>query len=386
MAKGKYERTDEWKQKKAEQVKAYYAAHPEALEALSQKAKDLSAARKHPCLGKVTSAETKAKISVARKAFYQTPEGIAAKQRISERRKAAKGTQQHSADTIEKMRQAALQRSQDSVYLMHRDAGLAKSRQDPNYGKRVSDGLKAFNQTAAGQALRAKKSMDQSVMKQEYYDSSEGQQMKKHLSQKTKEYFQTHDHPNTGVHMDNSAAVAGANKSREEFGHPWTGLHHTDQTKETLSRKHLEWYATPEGLEHKRKLAQLRKEGIADGTFRPRLSSKAGIREDLGFYVRSGFEANYARILKYTGVLSEYEKHTFTLKDGRTYTPDFYLPETQEYVEIKGYYTEANKEKFAQFKRDFPEVKIQLLLEDSWEWKKLRGKYKPLIPAWEGTR
>jgi hypothetical protein len=72
----------------------------------------------------------------------------------------------------------------------------------------------------------------------------------------------------------------------------------------------------------------------------------SGYRRDIGYHVKSTWEANYARILMFEGIEYEYEPQTFELRvtpdfsktfDGRkrtTYTPDFHLLGTNTYVEI----------------------------------------------------
>ncbi len=53
-------------------------------------------------------------------------------------------------------------------------------------------------------------------------------------------------------------------------------------------------------------------------------------------YFRSGWEIKYAKWLDSKNIKWKYEQETFRLKD-TTYTPDFYLPEQNIYVEIKGF-------------------------------------------------
>jgi hypothetical protein len=77
-------------------------------------------------------------------------------------------------------------------------------------------------------------------------------------------------------------------------------------------------------------------------------NAKGGFREDLGLYVRSAWEANWARYLTWLVSLGEirkweYEPETFEFpirKGSRFYTPDFRVvnrDETVEYHEVKGY-------------------------------------------------
>ncbi len=71
-----------------------------------------------------------------------------------------------------------------------------------------------------------------------------------------------------------------------------------------------------------------------------------------GFDFDGTWELAYARYLDTLGVQWERCKHRFAYTfEGklRYYTPDFYLPGTQEYVEIKGYETDKDRAKWSQF-------------------------------------
>lgn len=82
---------------------------------------------------------------------------------------------------------------------------------------------------------------------------------------------------------------------------------------------------------------------------------------------RSSWEYEYAIWLEENSIDYFYESRKFKLSDGRTYTPDFYIPSKNEFVEIKGYWYENAKEKFCKFKEEYPDVKI-LIIEDK-QWK-----------------
>jgi hypothetical protein len=93
------------------------------------------------------------------------------------------------------------------------------------------------------------------------------------------------------------------------------------------------------------------------------------------YNVRGTWEFKYAQYLNSRKILwnrnaiFKYEK-----KDGirKTYIPDFYLPESNEYHEVKGYFSESDKEKIALveqrngvhitllFKKDLESLGIQL--------------------------
>lgn len=113
-----------------------------------------------------------------------------------------------------------------------------------------------------------------------------------------------------------------------------------------------------------------------------------GVRSDIGHYVRSTLEANYARYLQYNNIKYLYELQAFLLKvDNRemNYWPDFYLVETDEYVELKNY-KRAGIDKVELTKLQYPEVKIRVLYQNSDEWKKIDNEYSKLIDLWENSK
>jgi hypothetical protein len=76
-------------------------------------------------------------------------------------------------------------------------------------------------------------------------------------------------------------------------------------------------------------------------------------------YFKSLWEANFAKWLDLSGIKWQYESKTFDL--GNTiYTPDFYLPEFDCYIEIKGYLTIFAKEKLKLFFKIFKNINLQI--------------------------
>lgn len=73
-------------------------------------------------------------------------------------------------------------------------------------------------------------------------------------------------------------------------------------------------------------------------------------------WFRSSWEANFAKWCNLSGIKWEYEPKAFPLKiNGKdtTYTPDFYLPEFDLWIEIKGYWRGIQKKKFNFVKKYF---------------------------------
>jgi hypothetical protein len=87
--------------------------------------------------------------------------------------------------------------------------------------------------------------------------------------------------------------------------------------------------------------------------------------------MRSSWERKAAKALTKNGVQWQYEPRRFQLSDGTSYTPDFYLPEYNRWLEIKGYMAEESATKIALFLAEYPDhdlvvverVEYQRLLE-----------------------
>jgi hypothetical protein len=79
-------------------------------------------------------------------------------------------------------------------------------------------------------------------------------------------------------------------------------------------------------------------------------------------WMRSSWEAAYAKYLTKNHIKWQYESKTFDLGN-MTYTPDFYLPETDTYVEIKGWWRDKAKIKFELFKSIYYKKKIRILFQ-----------------------
>lgn len=77
-------------------------------------------------------------------------------------------------------------------------------------------------------------------------------------------------------------------------------------------------------------------------------------------YFRSSWEINFAKFLDLSNVKWKYESKTFDLGN-TTYTPDFYLPEFDCYIEIKGYWRTDALNKYKRFKRKYSNTNIKIL-------------------------
>lgn len=130
----------------------------------------------------------------------------------------------------------------------------------------------------------------------------------------------------------------------------------------------------------------------------PRTRNRRGIggkRDDLGgLYLRSSWEANWARYLNWLMELGEiesweYEPRTFEFqgikKGTRFYTPDFSVVNKDgslEYHEVKGYMDAKSKTKLKRMAKYYPDIKLILIEKDTYY--DMANKVGPMIPNWEG--
>lgn len=94
-------------------------------------------------------------------------------------------------------------------------------------------------------------------------------------------------------------------------------------------------------------------------------------------WMRSSWEIEYANYLTEQGVQWLYEPRCFDLGNGRTYRPDFYLPDVDEWHEVKGYLTPLDKAKFA-LMESVHGIRIKVI---SWdEMRALNLRIRPAPP------
>jgi len=101
-------------------------------------------------------------------------------------------------------------------------------------------------------------------------------------------------------------------------------------------------------------------------------------------------EANFARVLQFTGVPYEHEPRKFHLPSGAYWTPDFYLHQSlgdlvpAGWVELKGWQLGATGEKLREFGQMTGESVFVICFRDAL-WTKIQHAYRGQVP-WETPR
>ncbi len=93
-------------------------------------------------------------------------------------------------------------------------------------------------------------------------------------------------------------------------------------------------------------------------------SKQVGIK--YGF--RSGLEDSVAEQLNDSGVGFDYEETKLSYikpEKSHTYTPDFYLPKQNIFIETKGLFTSADRQKMRLIKDQYPDLDIRFVFSNS---------------------
>lgn len=135
--------------------------------------------------------------------------------------------------------------------------------------------------------------------------------------------------------------------------------------------------------------------------------TKTGFRKDIDLNVRSSWEANFVRVLKLYKIDFKFEPTVFPfpVKRGtKAYTPDFYLTDHDEWIELKGYLDDKSKIKLKRFKRYFPDefeklscviskysteaknFMIEIEVPNIIFYEDIRDSYSEYLINWEGKK
>jgi len=112
--------------------------------------------------------------------------------------------------------------------------------------------------------------------------------------------------------------------------------------------------------QYNKNMSKIMKEKYKNGEIKPSFRMKYYKYKGIKF--RSSWEVKFAKKCDMEGKPWEYEKHRFHIKSiNTTYIPDFYLPEEDKFVEIKGYWYPQSKRKFKAFVREYSSINIEII-------------------------
>ena len=96
---------------------------------------------------------------------------------------------------------------------------------------------------------------------------------------------------------------------------------------------------------------------------------------------KSRFERRFASDLKQRRIVFDYEKHKFSYQPKiKTYTPDFYMPEFDLFVETKVFFNVADRVKHLLIKEQHPDVDIRFVFMNPFT--KINRKSSTTYASW----
>ena len=96
---------------------------------------------------------------------------------------------------------------------------------------------------------------------------------------------------------------------------------------------------------------------------------------------KSRFERRFAADLKQRRIVFDYEKHKFSYQPKiKNYTPDFYMPEFDLFVETKGFFNVADRVKHLLIKEQHPDVDIRFVFMNPFT--KINRKSSTTYASW----
>lgn len=87
-----------------------------------------------------------------------------------------------------------------------------------------------------------------------------------------------------------------------------------------------------------------------------------------------------ARLFTFLGITWEFAPRTFDI-GGHTYTPDFFLPQSGTYIEVKNFWSSYAAKRDAAFRARYPDIVLKVIMKD--EYKGLELAYARHIAGWE---
>tara|TARA_Y100001938_G_C8067744_1_gene421258 strand:- start:874 stop:1245 length:372 start_codon:yes stop_codon:yes gene_type:complete len=96
---------------------------------------------------------------------------------------------------------------------------------------------------------------------------------------------------------------------------------------------------------------------------------------------KSRFEFDFATYLENNSIEFEYEQHKFTyVPKDRTYTPDFYLPKFDMFIETKGQFVGSDRSKHKLIAEQYPDLDLRFVFQN--DKVKLSKKSKTTYADW----
>ena len=186
--------------------------------------------------------------------------------------------------------------------------------------------------------------------------------------------------------------VAEKTKEYMSKNHPrgMLGKHHNEDTRKRMSESHKYIWDNMTPSDRRDLVSKMREGMIARGGHSSGDNTysrcNGGYRDDIGVYVRSSWEANIIRLFNFLNIQYMYEPMRFTFPSDCaviSYLPDFYLPDYDLWVEVKGWMDEKSAIRIDMFEEYYPEEFRNLAIITEKQYKVISREYKNVVPFWE---
>jgi hypothetical protein len=190
---------------------------------------------------------------------------------------------------------------------------------------------------------------------------------------------------NTDCRLEIIAEKSSCKQKGKKFG-SYVDRYGFDKAEEIKNKISLGNTNKVRSEETKQKISKTRRLKILSGELILNSSItrfKAGFRSDLNHFVRSSWEANICRVLKYNNKDYEYEsrKCRFDLDELGIIIIDLFIPKDNLYIEVKGRLKEKSKLKMKRLISKYPDLNLKVI--DGEVYNDIKNKYRSLIEGWE---
>ena len=203
-----------------------------------------------------------------------------------------------------------------------------------------------------------------------YWKRKHTEETKKKRSESLKRYYQ--EHPEARIKR--SISLKRAHKERPEWGMKSSELLLIDNPmkyslyRKKVSDKKIEWWQNPDNRQWMSDLIRLDRLAHPNGAGTGPNRGNGSYIVDQHFnkkWLRSSLEIRYVGILNSLGEKWEYEIKSFRIDSlGRSYRPDFYLPDKDVWIEVKGWFDDISKIKTIEFYKQYSNYNFLIVYSD----------------------
>ncbi len=196
----------------------------------------------------------------------------------------------------------------------------------------------------------------------------------KHPSEETKQKRRENNKNNPNMGMKNKSHSEETKQKMKEIK---LGKPRSEETKQKIKDNHVGMKNKSHSEETKQKIREGNLGKIISEETRQKMRGKTPShlvsRGKSSYYnsplqdkvwLRSSYELKFAQYLDENNISWLYEIQTFDLGN-TTYTPDFYLPTCDMFIEIKGYMTDKAQEKINKFLDIYHDITLVILKKDN---------------------